>query len=76
MLDFFFDGQRAWQVDFFGVGAQIGGQAVDLVLVIQNRRGLEQLVSNQFKVGADASVAGGPARVARWCSMVPTPTPV
>jgi lipid-binding SYLF domain-containing protein len=41
-------------------GAQIGGQAVDLVLVIQNRRGLEQLVSNQFKIGVDASVAAGP----------------
>jgi lipid-binding SYLF domain-containing protein len=41
-------------------GAQIGAQAVDLVLVVQNRRGLEQLVSNQFKVGADASVAAGP----------------
>jgi lipid-binding SYLF domain-containing protein len=41
-------------------GAQIGGQAVDLVLVIMNRRGLEQLVSNQFKIGADASVAAGP----------------
>ncbi len=41
-------------------GAQIGGQAVDLVLVVQNRRGLEQLVSNQFKIGAGASVAAGP----------------
>ena len=42
------------------LGAQIGGQAVDLILVIQNRRGLEQLVNNQFKIGADASVAAGP----------------
>jgi lipid-binding SYLF domain-containing protein len=42
------------------IGAQIGGQAVDLILVVQNRRGLEQLVSNQFKIGADASVAAGP----------------
>ncbi len=42
------------------IGAQIGAQAVDLVLVIQNRRGLEQLVRNQFKIGADASVAAGP----------------
>lgn len=41
-------------------GAQIGGQAVDLVLVVMNRRGLEQLVANQFKIGADASVAAGP----------------
>jgi lipid-binding SYLF domain-containing protein len=42
------------------IGAQIGGQAVDLILVVQNRRGLEQLVNNQFKIGADASVAAGP----------------
>jgi lipid-binding SYLF domain-containing protein len=41
-------------------GLQIGAQAVDLVLVVQDRRGLEQLVSNQFKIGADASVAAGP----------------
>lgn len=41
-------------------GAQIGGQAVDLVLVVMNRRGLENLLQNQFKVGADASVAAGP----------------
>ncbi len=42
------------------IGAQIGAQAVDLILVVQNRRGLEQLVRNQFKIGADASVAAGP----------------
>jgi lipid-binding SYLF domain-containing protein len=42
------------------LGAQIGAQAVDLILVVQNRRGLEQLVGNQFKIGADASVAAGP----------------
>ena len=41
-------------------GAQIGLQAIDLVLVINNQRGLEQLISNQFKVGADAGVAAGP----------------
>jgi len=42
------------------IGAQLGVQAIDLVLVINNQRGLEQLVKNQFKVGADASVAAGP----------------
>jgi lipid-binding SYLF domain-containing protein len=41
-------------------GFQIGVQEVDLVLVVQNRRGLDQLLQNQFKVGADASVAAGP----------------
>jgi lipid-binding SYLF domain-containing protein len=42
------------------LGAQIGAQSVDLVLVITNRRGLEQLIANQFKIGADASAAAGP----------------
>ena len=42
------------------IGAQLGVQAIDLVLIINNQRGLEQLVKNQFKVGADASVAAGP----------------
>ena len=41
-------------------GLQIGGQAADVILVITNRRGLENLVANQFKIGADASVAAGP----------------
>ena len=42
------------------IGLQIGGQAADLVLIIMNRRGLEQFVRNQFKFGADASAAAGP----------------
>ena len=42
------------------IGAQFGVQAIDLVLVINNQRGLEQLVKNQFKIGADAGVAAGP----------------
>jgi lipid-binding SYLF domain-containing protein len=41
-------------------GAQIGGQEVDLVLVIIDERGLEQLTRNQFKIGAGAGVAAGP----------------
>jgi lipid-binding SYLF domain-containing protein len=41
-------------------GLQIGGQAADIVLIIMNRRGLEQFVRNQFKFGADASAAAGP----------------
>jgi len=41
-------------------GLQIGGQAADIILVINGERGLENLVSNQFKIGADASVAAGP----------------
>jgi lipid-binding SYLF domain-containing protein len=42
------------------IGLQIGGQATDVVLVIMQRRGLENLLHNQFKIGADAGVAAGP----------------
>jgi lipid-binding SYLF domain-containing protein len=42
------------------VGAQIGAQSIDVILVVKNRRGLENLLQNQFKVGADGSVAAGP----------------
>jgi len=41
-------------------GAQIGGTAVDLILVVMNRRGVEHLLSNEFKLGGEASVAVGP----------------
>jgi SH3 domain-containing YSC84-like protein 1 len=42
------------------IGPQIGGQAVDVVLVVMNRRGLENLLQNQFKLGGEASAAAGP----------------
>jgi lipid-binding SYLF domain-containing protein len=60
------EGSRAWSAPGFmtvtggSFGAQIGAQAVDLVLVVINRRGLQKLVSNEFKIGADAGVAAGP----------------
>ncbi len=41
-------------------GLQIGGQATDFVLLIMNRRSVDGLLEGKFKLGADASVAGGP----------------
>jgi lipid-binding SYLF domain-containing protein len=41
-------------------GLQIGGQAVDLVMLVMNDDGMHKLLSSQFKLGADASVAAGP----------------
>jgi len=41
-------------------GLQIGGQAVDLVMLIMNDDGMRKLLSSKFKLGADASVAAGP----------------
>lgn len=41
-------------------GFQIGGQAVDLVMLIMNNEGMKNLLSSKFALGADASVAAGP----------------
>ncbi len=41
-------------------GFQIGGQAVDLVLLIMNKDGMNHLLASKFKLGADASAAAGP----------------
>jgi SH3 domain-containing YSC84-like protein 1 len=41
-------------------GFQIGGQAVDLVMLIMNNEGMQRLLSSQVALGADASVAAGP----------------
>jgi len=42
------------------IGLQIGGQATDIVLVVVNERGIDNLSQNTFKIGGDASVAAGP----------------
>src|SRR5260221_11539698 len=41
-------------------GLQLGGQAVDLVMIVTNENGMQHLLSSKFKLGADASAAAGP----------------
>ena len=41
-------------------GLQIGVEGVDLVMIIQNDKGMQRLLSSQFQLGADASAAAGP----------------
>ncbi len=41
-------------------GLQLGGQAVDLVIIVTNEDGMQHLLSSKFKLGADASAAAGP----------------
>jgi len=42
------------------VGFQIGGEATDLILLVMNGRGMDSILSSKVKLGADASIAGGP----------------
>ena len=47
-------------IDGGSVGYQIGGSSTDIVLLFMNDRALKSLLSDKFKLGADASVAAGP----------------
>jgi lipid-binding SYLF domain-containing protein len=57
---------KGWSAPAFFVveggsfGFQIGGQAVDLVMLVMNDAGMNHLLSSKFALGADASVAAGP----------------
>jgi len=57
---------RGWSAPVFvqlsggSFGWQIGGQSTDLVLIAMNQDGLQHMLANKFKVGADASAAAGP----------------
>ncbi|MGH9530028.1 MAG: lipid-binding SYLF domain-containing protein, partial [Terriglobales bacterium] len=42
------------------VGYQIGGSSTDLVMLFMNDHALRSLLSDKFKLGAEASVAAGP----------------
>jgi lipid-binding SYLF domain-containing protein len=41
-------------------GLQLGGQAIDLVMLVMNQKGMDHLLSSKFKIGAEASGAAGP----------------
>ncbi len=41
-------------------GLQIGLEGIDLVMIIQNEKGMQRLIGSGFELGADASAAAGP----------------
>jgi lipid-binding SYLF domain-containing protein len=49
-----------FKVEGGSFGFQAGGQASDLVLIIRTAEGMQHLLQSKFKLGADASAAGGP----------------
>jgi lipid-binding SYLF domain-containing protein len=58
--------EHGWSAPaFFAVtggswGLQIGVEGVDLIMVFQDQKGMDRLLSSKFKIGADASAAAGP----------------
>ncbi|HTM89520.1 MAG TPA: lipid-binding SYLF domain-containing protein [Terriglobales bacterium] len=51
--EFFTIGGGSW-------GAQIGVEGVDLVMMIMNQQGMDQLLKSRFQVGGSASASAGP----------------
>jgi lipid-binding SYLF domain-containing protein len=58
--------EKGWSAPAFftikggSFGLQIGGEAVDLVMVVMNDGGMKALLKSKFELGADASAAAGP----------------
>ena len=42
------------------IGWQLGGQSTDLVLIAMNHNGLQDMLKNKVKLGADAAASAGP----------------
>ena len=42
------------------VGYQIGGSSTDIIMLFMNDHALQNLLSDKFRLGADATVAAGP----------------
>jgi lipid-binding SYLF domain-containing protein len=53
-------GPAAVTVEGGSFGFQIGGQETDVVMLLMNKGAEDRLLSSQFTVGGDASVAAGP----------------
>jgi lipid-binding SYLF domain-containing protein len=43
------------------VGFQIGASSTDLIMLVMSERGAEKLLASKFTLGAEGSVAAGPA---------------
>ncbi len=50
----------AIRVEGGSFGFQIGGSETDVFMLVMNKRGADRLLSSQFTLGGDASVAAGP----------------
>jgi SH3 domain-containing YSC84-like protein 1 len=57
---------HAWSAPLFltvgggSFGFQIGASSTEIVMLVMNDNGMKSLLSDRFKIGADASVAAGP----------------
>jgi lipid-binding SYLF domain-containing protein len=53
-------GPAFFQVTDGSWGAQIGVESIDLVMLAMNEKGMQDMLSSEFKLGAGGSIAAGP----------------
>lgn len=53
-------GPSFYTIGSASIGVQFGGEAAETVIVINSQKALDSLYANQFKLGADGSIAAGP----------------
>ena len=60
------EGARGWsapaaiRVEGGSVGFQIGGSETDVIVLVMNRRGADQLMGDKFTLGGEGEIAAGP----------------
>ncbi len=53
-------GPAAIRIEGGGFGLQIGGSSSDVIMLVMNEKGKDNLVSSKFTIGGDATAAAGP----------------
>jgi len=53
-------GPAGMRVEGGGFGLQIGGEGVDVIMLVMSQKGMNGLLASKFTLGGEASVAAGP----------------
>lgn len=53
-------GPAFYTIGSASIGVQFGGEAAEVVILVNSQKALDGLYSNKFKLGSDASIAAGP----------------
>lgn len=66
---------KTWSVPAFytlgalSIGLLAGGEAAEVVILINSRKGIDRLLTNSVKLGGDASIAAGPKGAGRAANL-------
>lgn len=56
-------GPAFYTIGSASIGVQFGGEAAEVVILVNNQKALDALYRSKFKLGSDASIAAGPVGI-------------